>query len=315
MIALAEALGLPFETRQLEYNRLHLLGPRILGRSLASLTAGSREAILGGAPPDLTISTGHRSVPIVRALRHRSSGRTRAIHLGFPRVSPSHFDLVIATPQYPMPDHPNLLRVRYALTRREAAKDKEVGHIPALPAPRHLLIVGGPTLYWRPDREALLKSVAAAMDEASRNRGSVMVTTSPRTPPALRDEIAQLLDRSEVPTLLAEPGRFPSYASLLASADTIMVTADSVSMISDAVATGRPIALLPITKSTLGRLVFGLSDAIRAGERVYPQDLRFFWKALQAAGIGERLATPCISTEEEMRLIVDRSMALIKPLN
>ena len=33
------------------------------------------------------------------------------------------------------------------------------------------------------------------------------------------------------------------------------------------------------------------------------------------AGVTERLAAPSISTEEEMRLIVDRSMAVIKRLN
>lgn len=135
-----------------------------------------------------------------------------------------------------------------------------------------------------------------------------MVTTSPRTPLAVRDKIAALLDGSKVPTLLAEPGRSPSYGSLLAGADTIAVTADSVSMISDAVATGKPVALLPISKSLLGRLVFGVADAIRRGKRVYPQDLRFFWKALREAGVSERLAEPQISPADEMRLIVERSL-------
>ena len=38
VIALAEALGLPFEVKQLEYNRLRSLGPRLLGRSVISLS-------------------------------------------------------------------------------------------------------------------------------------------------------------------------------------------------------------------------------------------------------------------------------------
>ena len=121
VIALAEALGRPFEIKQLEYNALRRLGPRVLGHSLVSLTKASRESVLAGPTPDLTISAGHRSVPVVRALRRRSSGRTRSIHVGFPRVSPGHFDLVVATPQYPIPDHPNLLRVPYALTRAATA--------------------------------------------------------------------------------------------------------------------------------------------------------------------------------------------------
>ncbi len=114
VIALAQALGLPFETKHIEYNGLRFLGPRLLGRSLMSVARASRRQLLDGPPPDLTISAGHRSVPVTQALRARSSGATHSIHVGFPRVSPSRFDLVMATPQYPIADHPNLLSVPYA---------------------------------------------------------------------------------------------------------------------------------------------------------------------------------------------------------
>jgi hypothetical protein len=143
VLALAEAVGLPFETKQLEYNRLRHLGPRLLGPSFASLTARSRDALLAEPPPHLTISAGHRSVAVVRALRRRSGGRTRSVHVGFPRVSPGFFDLVIATPQYPIPDHPNLMRVPYALTRiatgdSDGSEDPELKQ---LPKPLGLLVV------------------------------------------------------------------------------------------------------------------------------------------------------------------------------
>src|SRR4249919_1983305 len=99
VIALAETLGLPFETRQLSYNGWRRLGPHILGPSLLSLESASRDEILAEPPPDLTISAGHRSVAVVRALQRLSKGRMRSIHVGFPRVSARHFDLVITTPQ------------------------------------------------------------------------------------------------------------------------------------------------------------------------------------------------------------------------
>lgn len=314
VIALAEALGLPFETKQLEYNRLHLLGPRLLGRSLASLTPTSRHLILRGPHPDLTISAGHRSVPAVRALRHLSRGRTRSIHVGFPRVSPGHFDLVIATPQYPIPDHPNLLRVPYALARTTAADVRDLAQIATLPAPRRLLIVGGPTLYWRLDRQALFRSLSTMLDQARSKSGSVLVTASPRTPAGIRDKIASLLNGSDVPTLLAEPRHRPGYASLLAGADSILVTADSVSMISDAILTGKAVAIVPIFKSVLGSLAFGLMDALRPGARAYPQDLRFFWRALASAGVTDSLATPTVSATDEMRSVVERSRVVISQL-
>ena len=316
MIALAEALGLPFEIKQVEYNRLHSLGPRLLGHSLVSLTRKSRAQMLSERPPDLTISAGHRSVPLVLALRCRSADRMRSIHIGFPRISPAHFDLVIATPQYPIPDHPNLLRVPYALTRAATmqADPLDTAGIGALPAPRRLLIVGGPTLYWKIDEGALLGTLSAILEEARSGGGSALVTTSPRTPAALKRRIAAALKASNVPSILAEPKRSPGYASLLAGADSIRITADSVAMVSDAIWTGKPVGLIPVTKSALGRAAFALMDFVRPGKRIYPQDLRFFWRALTNAGVTEHLAAPTTSTEDEMRTVLDRAQAISMPL-
>ena len=306
MLALAEAVGLPFETKRLEYNRLRLLGPRLLGRSLASLTIESRRALLSEPPPDLTISAGHRSVAVVRALRRRSGGRTRSIHVGFPRVSPACFDLVIATPQYPIPDHPKLLRVPFALTRiaTDRAESSDEGNLRKLPRPRRLLVVGGPTVFWNLDERLLLETLSVMLAEAADQAGSVLVTTSPRTPSSLRDSIVNTLSASSTPSLLASPGNPPRYPDLLDAADSIRITADSVAMVSDAIWTGKPMALVPVVKSALGNIGITLMDAFRRS--LYPQDLRRFWRALAEVGVGERLAVPRTSTEAQIRAILYR---------
>ena len=315
VIALAEALELPFAIKQLEYNHLRHLGPRLLGKSLVSLTAQSRRAILDDPPPDVTISSGHRSVAVARALRQRSGGRTRSIHVGFPRVSPRHFDLVIATPQYPIADHPSLLRVTYALTRAAtfAPDAADAAQLAQLPHPCALLIVGGPSLYWRVDSARTVETITAMLDEAHLQGGSVIVATSPRTPRKLRDRIAPLLQASNVPTILAGPGERPSYASLLRAADSIRITADSVSMVSDAIWTGKPVALVPVGKSLLGSLGSAVMGAFQPGRKVYPQDLRFFWRALEHVGVTDQLATPAISTNDELRTMIKRARPLIEP--
>lgn len=308
VIALAETLGFPFTEKPLHYNRLHALGPRLLGRSFASLKSSSRDSLLEEPPPELTISTGHRSVPVVRALRRRSGGALRSIHLGFPRVSPAEFDLVITTPQYAIHDHPNVLRIPYALTRAvtEPPEPGSLAPLESFPSPRRLLIVGGPTLFWELDEEALFRTVKAMLDEASTSGGSVLVTTSPRTPVLIRNELLALMNRSGVQTLLAEPGQLPAYRSLLFAADSMRVTADSVSMISDAIWARKPLALVPILMSAAGRTVFAMHDRVRPGSRVYPQDLRFFWKALGEIGISETLALPTTSTSEVIAAVEAR---------
>lgn len=316
VIALAQALGLPFDTKQLEYNRFRSLGPRLLGPSLISLRRHSRELLLAEPPPDLTISAGHRSVAVVQALRDRSGGRTRSIHVGFPRVSPAHFDLVIGTPQYPQPNHPHLLRIPYALTAAATAASipLDAALLAELPPPRRLLIIGGPTLYWTLDELSLLGTLEAMLAGATRDGGSVLVTTSPRTPAKLSASVAQSLDASQAPSLLTAPGKVPRYLGLLTAADLIHVTADSVSMISDAIWTGKPVALIPIAKSPLGRLGYGLSDHLRPGRHIYPQDLRFFWRALADIGIGEQPSLPRTSANKQMDRILSRMQPILDGL-
>lgn len=232
----------------------------------------------------------------------------RSIHVGFPRISPAHFDLVIATPQYPIPEHPNLLRIPYALTPAaiEAPDATDKAQLAALPHPRPLLIVGGPTLFWRLNEAALLRRLSAMVEEIRRTGGSVLVTTSPRTPSVLAAKMAAVLASSGIPFVLAEPGKRPSLSTLLAAADTIAVTADSVSMVSDGIWTGKAVELVPVEKSGPGKLASALNDLIRPGRRLYPQDLRFFWRGLAHIGVSEQLATPGRSTDETMRIIMAR---------
>lgn len=313
MIALAEAIGLPFEIKQLEYNALCHLGPRLLGRSTISLRPSSREPVLDLDSPDVTISAGHRSVPVVRALRHRSRGRTRSIHVGFPRISPGHFDLVITTAQYPIPDHPKLLRLPYALTRAatSSADPASMGLLADLPRPRQLLLVGGPALFWKLDDMRLLETLSNMIEEAARDGGSVLVTTSPRTPPHVKDQLARRLQASGVPSLLAAPGKAPPYSALLEAADSIRVTADSVAMVSDSIWTHKPLGIVPVAKSILGRIPIAVSNWIRPRRRLYPQDLRFFWRALADIGVNECIGNPRISTGQLMGSVLDRVRPLL----
>lgn len=180
-----------------------------------------------------------------------------------------------------------------------------------LTSPRRLLVVGGPTIFWKLDRRAVVETLAAMLEAAQNDGGSVLLTTSPRTPPALREELELMVHKSAAKSAVSRPGADPSYPSLLQIADSIHVTADSVSMISDAIWTGKPLALVPVSPSPGGGLMFGVHDLLSPGTRAYPQDLRFFWKALEEIGIGERLATSTIVTEDILSTVIERAHAIL----
>jgi mitochondrial fission protein ELM1 len=179
-----------------------------------------------------------------------------------------------------------------------------------LPRPRQLLVVGGPTLFWKIDEHRLLRTLSGMLEEAASEGGSVLVTISPRTPPRVKSQLARALETRECPSMLAVPGKAPRYSALLEAADSIRITADSVAMISDAIWAHKPLGIVPATKSTPGRMIIAISDQFRPGRRLYPQDLRFFWRALAEVGINERIGNPRISTDQLMQSVLDR----IRPL-
>jgi mitochondrial fission protein ELM1 len=314
VLALAQALGFPFEEKPLRYNQLRRIQPSLLGATFRSVEVDCRTQ-LEGEPPDLTISTGLRSVPVVRELRRRSGGRTRSVHLGFPRISPRYFDLVVPTPEYPVPDAPNVMRIPFALSphveRIVAPSDRTM--LEDLPKPRRLFLLGGPTLYWELPIDLMVGAARALLAQAAEQGGSVVAVGSPRTPAALHEAIAKELRSAAQPTLLAPNNGPPSYPALIEAADELFVTADSVAMTADAVMTGKPVGIVPIAKSALGRAVTAVTDRVRPGKRLYPRDLRFFWSALEREGFGGTIEAPKASNPPDYaRLVADRVRQLLE---
>ena len=244
-------------------------------------------------------------------LRERSGGTVRSIHVGYPRISPEKFDLVIATPEYPIHEHPNLLRIPFALTRKADRNELDAGFWDRHSAPRLLLILGGRTLYWELDEQALWEAMTHMLADATSSGGSVIVVGSPRTPQRLLAEAERRVRDAGPPAAFVPLGGRPSYTELLEQADTIMVTADSVAMVSDAIATGKPIGLIPLRPSRLGKIVMTVMDRLRPAEPLRPRDLRSFWRMLQHRGFAGTAHEPkCASVPDLNGLAAMRARAI-----
>lgn len=254
LLRLAEALGLPFRAIELRYNALHLIPPHILGATLTSLSAESRRDIRPPWPR-LVLGIGHRSVPVALAIRKLSGGTTRLVRLGNPRLDPRNFELVITTPQYDVPDSPNVIRLPVGILTAPQLQPTEqerewLGH---LPRPHRLLLIGGDTFMWTLQPQSIARTAAVIGAKG----GSVVAVGSPRSKPSV---IAAV--EAAGATLASD---FPSYPALLADADEIYVTGDSVSMMSDAIATGKPVGIIRPAKTFFGRVLYGLSRATDRG--------------------------------------------------
>ena len=304
LLRLARELAVPFRTLELRYNSLHLLPPRLAGASLASLDPASR-ALIAPPWPEVVLGIGHRSVPVALAIRKLAGNKVKLIRLGNPRLPPENFDLVITTPQDRIAPAPNVIELPIGISTapqlEPTAEERE--WLERLPRPHRLLLIGGDTFMWTLDPKEL---AAAAAELARKPGGSVIAASSRRSSQRVIDAVAGALAGGRHAVVR---GRFPRYPVLLRDADEIHVTADSVAMVSDAVATGKPVGLVLPKKTASGSLFYGLE---RFGLPVPVRDVSRFWSDIQARGLAGTVAEPLAGKLPNDSLAT--AVAAVKPL-
>lgn len=255
---IAEALGWPYRSVHLHYNPTHMLPGFLLGASSISVASADK---LAPPWPDLVIASGKRSSPVARWIKRQSGGRTRIVNVGRPWSRLDAFDLIITTPQYRLPARPNTLHLSLPITsrtRHELAEARRTGRVSDLPAPRIAVLVGGnSTSCTLTTRSAA--ALGGMVDElASSHGGSLLLSGSPRTPTAAFRVLAEALSVPSCKWDFRQTDRENPYLDYLTAADEIVVTGDSVSMLADALATGRPVRVYPLPPSVLARFVSAL---------------------------------------------------------
>lgn len=223
--------------------------------------------------PALAIGCGRDGALVTRWLRAVSGGKTFTVQILDPRIDPKHFDLVV-TPRHDALEGANVIQTIGALNPVDEDWLAEgLARFPTLaqlPQPRTAVLIGGPRSgldmgdAWI---EAFLVRVNAL---AARDGGSLLVSTSRRTPAAWRRLSRERL-RADCVHFWNGPndGENP-YQGYLGAADRIVVTPDSVNMLSEACATGKPVfTLLP--DSARGKLT-ELHAELRTQGWLHPLD-------------------------------------------
>ena len=229
---LAEALGWPFESFAVGLRRpwswlpAHRQPPGLLGRGL-------RQDLVPPWP-DLLITCGRRSAAVSVAVRRAANGATFTVHVQDPRAPPRHFDLVVPLRHDGLAG-PNAVATRAALhrvtpERLAAAAARWEARLGPLDV---AVLLGGRTRSHRFTRAG----VEALADALAGLDGALAITPSRRTEAGV---VAALRARLPGAWFWDGEGENP-YLGMLALARHIVVTEDSVSMTSEAIATGRPV--------------------------------------------------------------------------
>jgi uncharacterized protein len=269
-LGLAEAMGLSPERRIVRPRRLFAaLAPR------GPIDPHERPAAPGSpiAPPfpDVLIASGRRTVPYLRSVRRASGGKTFTIFLKNPRVSASVADVVWVAAHDAARDLIRADNVIISVAGPHRVSEKALQHarenpdprIAALPEPRMALLLGGDSrhhTFLEKDRRTLAGAVESMMLAGA----SVMITSSRRTPASLISALKREIADNPKRAFLWTGGENNPYVQMLAHAQTILVTADSTNMVSEACATAAPVMVYEPSGGN-PRLTGFINSLVRAG--------------------------------------------------
>lgn len=233
--------------------------------------AAVKEAVKAPLPA-LAIGCGGMAGAVLAALRGQS---LQVVQVQNPRLDISRFDLIVANTHDELTG-PNVFVTRTALHRvtpqRLAAeadlwRDRFAGQTRPLVA----VLLGGNNGRYTLDQRVGAKLAAELAAMARRDNVGVAVTPSRRTDPAVTALIREAL--APLGGWVWDFTGDNPYFGMLALADMIVVTQDSVSMISEAAATAAPVLFAALPGSSRRQGIF-LKTMMNEG-RIRPFEGRF----------------------------------------
>lgn len=266
---LAERLGVDAEIKRIDVAAPWCwLPPQLCFAPLTGLTRHSDA--LQPPWPDLLIATGRKSVAPALAIRNANRGATFCVQLQNPGIDPARFDMVIA-PQHDGLTGSNVLSLLgspHGVTtpKLTAARLEFAALMEPLARPRIAVLLGGDNAVYRMT-EAIAERLAANLATvAHATGGGLAITASRRTPAAAISGIRNALAGQNA---VFYDGVGPNpYLGYLAWADAVIVTGDSVNMVTEATATGGPVYIIELEGGSAKFSRF--HDAMRAAGYTRP---------------------------------------------
>ena len=223
-----------------------VLPPVLWLNSLEALDVQSKEQLVEPWP-DLVIGASRLAAAPVAFLKKKLGKKMTTIFLQNPHLNLNAFDVVIA-PQHDGLSGKNLITIQGALhnvtpslLKKEGIKWARI--LPKdFPRPWVTILLGGNSRHHTMDLDTMEYYGSELRHLVQRNPMSFLITASRRTPPEAVQAFKTALGDSHV-FLWNGLGDNPYYG-FLALGDFILVTNDSVSMLSEAASVGKPLYTL-----------------------------------------------------------------------
>ena len=248
--ALAEALDIP----EISIKRVLLrfpwiyLSPRF--QMLKSLSISKKGDQLNAPYPDLIITVGRRSV-IAGLLIKQKSPNSKLICVQNPYISAKYFDILIPAQHDNLKQSSNVVASfgslhRITAQKLDLARQEFVEDFSKYASPRIGVIIGGNSRSYSMDLDSVKYYMQQLKNLQQKHGASLLITASRRTPQDVLDYLVSCKSENIFYWDYRNSEISNPYLGILASSNALLVTCESVNMISEACATDLPVYLLPL---------------------------------------------------------------------
>ena len=201
---------------------------------------------------DIIISCGRKSVIPSIFLKRKYGNKVMNIHIQDPKVSLQNFDFIVA-PEHDGLNGKNVLTSKGAIHYlRNNELEENVNYLkPRLNSKKIVsFIIGGPTKHYNYDDIAIDDIFLKIRNNFINKNFQLIVIPSMRTPKSIIKKAKDYFDNNQI--IITDVDK-KAYLSALKLADYIVVTCDSISMISEAAITGKPIYVAQMASSRINK--------------------------------------------------------------
>ncbi len=250
-IALAEKINFGYQLKPIEYNFWSNLPNFLLISNPIHVKNELLQSWKMTGLPNLIISSGRRTASLASYLKHKYDNKIKIVQIMHPNLSFKQFDFIIL-PQHDKLsqeelNNSNILRITGALNNVQAKIQAEGiklrKNYPNLKQFISVIIGGSSKNYHFINKNAYeLATILSNLTKKVAGCYNLFISFSRRTPNSAKQIIKNNISSSDIiydPTNEATESNF--YFGMLAEADYIISTADSISMCSEASSTGKPL--------------------------------------------------------------------------
>lgn len=257
-IAIAEKLSRYYVIKNIVYDDFFILLPNFIRRSSLIGINQKDSSDIKSDLPDIIICAGRRLSTVALNIKKRTKNKAFIINIMNPNLNFNKFDLVL------LPYHDktskiflkqnNVVETTGSLTRINDAKikeevDKWKNFFKDYNKPLVFLMIGGDTKEYSYDPKDFGLMISNLSNIVNKISGTLLITTSRRTSTDCVEQLRKKINcdyylydwkwENDERNIRKNPLGNPYYA-LLGLADFLVVTADSMSMVSECCSTGKP---------------------------------------------------------------------------